>query len=202
MSTQDRISAGTSWFGTTAAVAAIALMIAAALALTLLLMGRVPWCTCGTIKLWHGAVFSSENSQHLTDWYTPSHVIHGMAFYFLLWLVGRNWPLGLRFVVALALEASWEVLENTDFIINRYREDTLALDYYGDSVINSVMDFAAAAVGFWLARLLPVWASIALVIVLEVGVGIAIRDNLILNIIMLLTPLDWIKEWQLQGHPQ
>ena len=202
MSTQERISPATSSFENTALVAAIALGIAAALAVTLLLMGRVPWCACGTIKLWHGAVFSSENSQHLTDWYTLSHVIHGMAFYFILWLIGRNWALGLRFVVALALEASWEVLENTDFIISRYREDTLALDYYGDSVVNSVMDFVAAAAGFWLARLLPVWASIALVIVLEVGVGTAIRDNLILNIVMLLAPLDWIKEWQLQGHPK
>jgi hypothetical protein len=106
-------------------------------------MGQVPICKCGYVKVWHGVVFSAENSQHISDWYTFSHVIHGFAFYGLLWLVGRRWSLGVRLVLALLLESGWEILENTDMVINRYREVTIALDYYGDSVLNSVCDILA-----------------------------------------------------------
>lgn len=174
----------------------VSALILLATVLILLWMGRVPICTCGYVKLWHGETMSSESSQHLLDWYTPSHLLHGLLFYYLLWLVARQMSLGSRLVISTLVECAWEILENTDAVIERYREVTISLNYFGDSVINSAFDILAMFVGFWLARILPVWVSVAIFVGFEVLTAFVIRDGLTLNVIMLLFPMDAIIEWQ------
>ncbi len=179
--------------------ATCAFLLIALAAVIELSLGRTPWCTCGYVKLWHGVANSSENSQHLTDYYTFSHIIHGIGFYFLLCYAARRITPKRRFVLAVLLESAWEIIENTPMVINRYRAATIALDYYGDSVLNSMSDILAMIFGYWLARRLATWTSVLLVLAMEVSVGLIIRDNLTLNIIMLLYPVEAIRRWQLGG---
>jgi hypothetical protein len=177
----------------------IGLAIIGTAALILHAMGQPLICRCGTVKLWEGDVASAENSQHLADWYSPSHVIHGLLLYGLLWLTARRSAFSTRALIALLIESGWEILENSPVIIDRYREATISLGYRGDSVVNSVSDIVFMLIGLALAARLPVAASIALAIVLEVVVGYMIRDNLTLNVIMLIWPIDAIRTWQAGG---
>lgn len=174
----------------------LSLLVVALAVIAERLNGRVWICTCGRVKLWEGDIWSAGNSQHLTDWYTPSHILHGILFYALLWLVARRLAVGWRFLAAILLEAGWEVVENSAFIIDRYRAVTISLGYAGDSILNSVSDIAAMALGFWIARRLPVRAGVALVLGAEALTAWTIRDGLALNILMLVHPVQAVLDWQ------
>ena len=176
----------------------VAVMIAATAAI-LLWMGRPPICTCGDVKLWVGEVHGPDNSQHLADWYTPSHIIHGFLFYWLGRMFLRRNPPGDRLIAAVLIEAGWEILENTSWVFDRYRDATMALGYNGDSVLNSVADILWMIFGFALARRLPVWATVAVAVAFELLTLVLIRDNLTLNVLMLVAPVEAVAEWQAAG---
>lgn len=165
----------------------------------LLALGLPLICTCGSIDLWHGNPSSPETSQHLIDWYTYTHVIHGFGFYLLLWLLFPKASFGLRLLLAVGLEVGWELFENTPFVMERYRQSALARGYFGDSVVNSIFDTVATVIGFVLARILPVWVSIAVVVGLELFLGLMIRDNFTLNIVQLIYPSEPLSKWQAGG---
>ncbi|OAP38974.1 hypothetical protein AU381_07620 [Sinorhizobium glycinis] len=179
------------WIWLIACLGVVAIQI-----LTQHLMGRLWICECGYVKLWEGVVNSSGNSQHITDWYTPSHIIHGFLFYGLGYLLLRGKRLSARLLLATVIESAWEIAENTPMVINRYRSATISLDYFGDSILNSTMDTLAMAAGFLLASRLPVAVTVTIAIALELFTGWIIRDNLTLNVLMLVWPLDAVKAWQ------
>lgn len=177
----------------------VAAAIFAAQVAALRLMGQ-PWiCDCGVVKLW-GVAGTSDNSQQIADWYTLSHVVHGLLFWGALWLaLPARVGLAPRLAIAVAVEAAWELFENTDFVINRYRDATISLDYFGDSVLNSAFDTIWMALGFLIASRLSWKAGLAVVLALELAAAVAIRDNLTLNILMLLAPSEAVKAWQAGG---
>lgn len=165
----------------------------------LFLFGQPMICECGYIKVWEGAVFSAGMSQHLSDWYTFSHIIHGFLFYLLLWYVFPRMSFGTRLLLAMGLEIGWEIAENTPWVIEAYRAQALAQGYVGDSIINSLLDTLFMMVGFFLAWRLPIWVTIVLGVLFEVGVAYAIHDNLTLNILNFIYPFDFIYRWQAGG---
>src|SRR5437763_9822857 len=179
--------------------ATAAFLVILAVAAVELAMARNPICTCGTVDLWVGLRDSPKTSQMLFDWYSLSHIVHGLIFYAALWLVARRTPIERRFLAALVIEAAWEVAENSPFVIDRYRSATTAIGYSGDSVINSISDILMMGVGFLLARKLPVWAAVVLLVILELVPLFMIRDNLTLNVWMLLAPNDSLRAWQAGG---
>jgi hypothetical protein len=175
-------------------VALVGLFIGIQIA-TLTFLGQPFLCSCG-LKFWEGVVLSIGNSQQITDWYTFSHIIHGFIFYLFFWFLFPQMPVRYRLLLALGLEIGWEILENTPWIINQYREQALAQGYMGDSIINSVSDSFAMIIGFVLAWKLPVRVTVALAIFMEVFTGYFIRDNLTLNILNFIYQFEFIENWQ------
>ena len=179
---------------------AIIAVAATITALALLSIGQPLWCDSGDLSPWSEAINSSHNSQHLADPYTLTHWLHGILLYAALWAVwGTRLSTLRRFAVAMGLETAWEIFENTSFIIDRYRVGTVSLDYYGDSILNSLGDLLACALGFGAAAALPVWGSAVAVAAVEILLLIWIRDSLLLNVLMLVRPFESIRDWQLGG---
>lgn len=178
---------------------AIVAGITAATAGVLTAMGRTLVCTCGKVTLWSGDIWSNENSQQLADAYSFTHLAHGIIFFLLLQLGAPKLSVQARLIIATLIESAWEITENTDMVINRYREVTISLDYYGDSVLNSTGDILAFVIGFLIATRLPWRYAIALLVVMETALAFWIRDGLLLNIIMLLSPIDALRQWQAGG---
>jgi hypothetical protein len=165
------------------------------------LMGRSWLGPDGRFGFWESDIWSSECSQRLADAYSCSHFVHGILFYAGLWVIARKLPVRSRLMMAVLLEAGWELLENSPIIINRYRQTTIALGYDGDSILNSLSDIVTMALGFAFAWRMRPWITLALVLVLEIGCALWVRDNLTLNIIMLLHPVEAIKTWQMGARP-
>ncbi len=165
--------------------------------LTLWLEGRVWWCQAGDYSPWAWEIWSRHNSQHLIDPYSFTHILHGILEFWLIGLIFKRVPLVWRLLIAIVIEGSWEVAENSSFVINRYREATISLDYFGDSIINSISDILCCATGFVIAYKLKFWRSLFLFVATEIVLIFWIHDSLIINIIMLFYPIEAIKQWQM-----
>jgi hypothetical protein len=164
-----------------------------------LLMGRSLICPCGEVRFWYGDIFGPGLSQHVADWYSFTHISHGFLLYGLTHLIAPRAPLWSRLVAVLAIEVTWELVENSPIVIDRYRQSALAQGYVGDSVLNSVSDAVFCLIGFGLAAVLPLRASVGYVAASELALLFLIRDNLALNIWQLLHPTDWLSRWQASG---
>lgn len=176
-------------YAATAAITLVGLVI-------LWFAGRDLICPCGRVEIFDGWPAPGENSQHIFDWYTLSHVIHGFLFYALLVPLARWLSFGWRLALATLIEVAWEIVENSEAVIEHYRSATISVDYNGDTVINSFFDVMAMWLGFALARVFPVWLSVVAVLALELAAMLAVRDGLTLNVLGFLMPMDWIAEWQ------
>lgn len=183
----------------------VVIAVVAALVLTAsieLAMGRLPFGPDGKFGWWEGNIWSSEQSQRFADPYSFSHILHGLVFYAFLWIVARKAPARYRFIAAVLMEAGWEITENSPLIINRYRAVTISLGYVGDSIINSLSDVLMMAFGFLIAMRMRIRSSVIFAIVVEIGLLLWVRDSLTLNIVMLVHPVESIKQWQLRGQPR
>ena len=178
----------------------IAGLVVTVTAIILSLMGQPFYCACGSWAPWSSDAWSTHNSQHFLDPYSFTHFSHGLAFFWILALAVPSWSLGKRFVAAVSFESVWELFENSPWVIERYRQNTAALDYYGDSVANSIGDLASCSFGFLAASALPWWGSLVVFGIFEVGLLLTIRDNLILNILNLTGDHPSIVEWQSKVH--
>ena len=182
-------------FATRNSLIAVAL-ITVVTVISLSFMGRVWWCNDGDLTPWSWNIWSTHNSQHLIDPYSFTHVLHGVLEFWLIGLVFYKLPLAWRCVIAIFIESTWEVVENTNRVIEHYRTATMSLDYYGDSILNSLADIVSCGLGFWIAYKLRFWWSLALFLATELALVLTIRDSLLINILMLLYPIDAIKQWQ------
>ncbi len=177
-----------------ATVTSVAILLTAVS--SLLLLDRVWWCQAGDYSPWSWTVLSRHNSQHILDPYSFTHILHGILEFWLIGLVFTKMPIAWRFVLAIFIESSWEVIENTNYVINRYREATISLDYYGDSIVNSIADIACCATGFAIAYKIRLWWSLAVFVAMEIVLLFWIRDSLLVNILMLVWPVDAVRQWQ------
>jgi hypothetical protein len=176
------------------------LSIAATVVMSLLLwsMGRIWWCKIGDWAIYINEAWgNSHTSQHLLDPYVFTHILHGVAFLWITGLIFSKLAVEWRFLIATGAEVGWEILENSNFIIEKYRANTASYDYFGDSILNSIADVAACSLGFWIAVKLGIWKSLAFFVIVELFLILWIRDSLLINILMLIYPLDAIKQWQI-----
>ncbi|MEK6700704.1 MAG: DUF2585 family protein [Planctomycetota bacterium] len=176
------------------------LVVVIAMIVAMRIEGRIWYCALRDWSPWISDVWTPHCSQHIADPYSFTHFTHGLIFYGFFCLVARRLSFDWKLFGAITIAAAWEVLENSPLIINRYRESTMSLDYLGDSVVNSTCDVLFCILGVYVARWIGLWRSLALFVAIEIGLLLTMRDNLTTNVIMLIHPIDAIKQWQSAGH--